>query len=148
MAVRRLMALLCCFVLVGCMKKLRDDVKPTGSIIGKKTQDIQEFDPKAGRKVSDSKVEVTNPITGSLQAYGPMLEQISKTYIDHALALYNAETGKYPKDHKEFMDKIIKANNIELPVLPRGMQYQYDVKEHKLVVVERAEEPKAEKKEG
>lgn len=140
------MAFVVCLALAGCMKKLRDDVKPTGSIIGKKTQDIQEFDPKAGRKVSESKVVATDPLSAPLQAYGPMLEQISKSYIEHALNLYNAEHGKFPKDHKEFMEKIIKANNIELPVLPRGMQYQYDVKEHKLVVVERAEEPKAEKK--
>lgn len=123
--------------LSGCMQSLEEQTKKSEkSIIGKKTQDIGNFDPKADNKVSDSKVEVTNPVTGPLEAYGPMLEQISKSYIQSAVDLYHAENGAYPKDYNEFMDKIIKANNIKLPVLPGTKKYQYDVENHKLVVVD------------
>lgn len=106
-----------------------------GSILGKETQEIGEFDPDAGRNVSDSKIRATNPLTGPLEALGPMMEKVSKLGTDHAVALYHAEHGEYPKTHEEFMQKIIKANNMRLPVLPAGAEYQYDVANHKLVVV-------------
>ncbi|MFO0944910.1 MAG: hypothetical protein U1D30_03020 [Planctomycetota bacterium] len=125
--------------LPGCMQAVEDQTKPTGSIIGKKTDDIGEFDPNANKKVSDSQVKIDDPVLGSLQAYGPMLEQISKTYIDSALNVFHALNGRYPKDHKEFMEKIIKENNIKLPVLPGGKKYEYDVPNHKLVVVDGVE---------
>jgi hypothetical protein len=126
----------------GCMPSLEEQTKKSpNSIIGKKTQDIGKFDPNAGREVSDSKVRITNPITGPLEAYGPMVEQISKDHIDYALRLYEAEHGRYPKDYDEFMRDIIKANNIKLPVLPAQMKYQYDEVNHKLVVVQPAAPP-------
>ena len=46
--------------------------------------------------------------------------------VKHALNLYEAYEGRAPKDHDEFMEKIIKANMIELPVLPEGHKYVYD----------------------
>ena len=71
---------------VGCMDADVDQAKKPGSILGKKTQDIGEFDPNAGREVSDSKVRATNPLTGPLEALGPMMEKVSKLGIDHSLA--------------------------------------------------------------
>lgn len=128
------LVLLCLF---GCMESLDKQVqKSPNSIIGKKTQDIAEFDPKAGAKVSDSKVNVTDPITGPLQAYGPAVEQISKTHVAHALDLFNASEGRYPNSYDEFMTRIIKENNIKLPVLPGNKKYQYDVENHRLEVVD------------
>lgn len=123
--------------MTGCMQSLEEQTKKDpNNIIGKKTQEIGQFDPNAGAKVSDSKIHATDPITAPTSAYGPMLEQISKTHIEHALNLFNASEGRYPNSHEEFMTAIIKANNIQLPVLPGGKQYQYDVENHKLVVVE------------
>jgi hypothetical protein len=120
----------------GCMDSISEQTKKDPNvIIGKKTDDIGEFDPKAKREVSDSKVRVDDPILYPLQAYGPMVEQISKSHVEHALQLYEAEHGHYPRDHKEFMEGVIKPNQIQLPVLPAGAKYQYDVKNHKLVVV-------------
>lgn len=126
--------LLCLF---GCMDSLDKQVqKSPNSIIGKKTQDIGEFDPKAGAKVSDSKVKITDPITGPLQAYGPAVEQISKSHVAHALNLFNASEGRYPNSYEEFMTRIIKENNIKLPVLPGSKKYQYDVENHRLEVID------------
>lgn len=106
-----------------------------GTIIGKTTQDIKEYDPKAGRVVSDSKIRADDPFLYALQAYGPMVEKISKDQIDYALKLYQAEHDRFPKDYNEFMEEIIKKNNIKLPVLPAQAEYQYDAENHKLVIV-------------
>lgn len=121
----------------GCLSALEEQTKKDpNSIIGKTTQDIGEFDPAAVAVVSDGKIHATDPITAPLSAYGPMLESLSKIKVDPALNLYNAMEGHYPKTHEEFMTHIIKANNIQLPVLPGGKTYQYDVENHKLVVID------------
>lgn len=133
-----LLALAVLGMMPGCLAELDRQAKEKskGNIVGKTTQDIGKFDADAGEKVSDSKIRVTNPVTGPLEAYGPMVEQISKTHIKHALELYRAEHGSYPKDYDEFMEEIIRKNNIKLPKLPFGKRYQYDEQNHELVVVD------------
>jgi hypothetical protein len=123
--------------LSGCTDSLAKQVKKDpNSIIGKKTDDIKKFDPNAAKQVvSDSKVHVDDPVLYAMQAYGPMLEQISTMYIQHAVDLFNASEGRYPKDYDEFMIRIIKENQIKLPVLPGGAKYAYDVENHKLRIV-------------
>ena len=129
---------------VGCgMKSLDEQTKKSpDSIIGKKTSNVGEFDPKAGAKVSDSKIQATDIVTAGTSAYGPMLEQISKSHIQQAVNFFQVNEDRYPKDYQEFMDRIITENNIKLPVLPGGKQYQYDVENHKLVVVDAPAAPK------
>ncbi|HMP80630.1 MAG TPA: hypothetical protein PKD54_14340 [Pirellulaceae bacterium] len=108
-------------------------------VFGRRTSDIREFDPQSGKRVSDSSVDenrLATPLVGSLAAYGPILENISKMYINQAVRLFHAEHGRYPKSYDEFMEKIVRANNIELPVLPGNAKYQYDVENHRLEVVE------------
>ena len=125
-------------LLPGCMDSLAKQTqkKPNEGIIGKKTDDIKEFDPNAAKQiVSDSKVHVDDPVLYAMQAYGPMLEQISTMYIDHAIDLFHATEDRYPKDYNEFMTRIIKENQIKLPVLPGGAKYAYDVEKHKLRIV-------------
>jgi hypothetical protein len=36
------------------------------------------------------------------------------------------------------MARIIKENNMRLPAMPAGLEYQYDVENHKLVVIRSA----------
>lgn len=121
----------------GCMESLeKQAAKSPNSIVGKTTQNIGEFDPNAGAKVSDAKVEITNPITGPLEAYGPMVERISQLKVKPAIDLFHATEGRYPATYEEFMELIVKPNNIQLPVLPGGKQYQYDVANHALVVID------------
>lgn len=45
--------------------------------------------------------------------------------IPQALNFYKALEGKLPKNHEEFMEKIIKAKSIPLPELKPGMKYRY-----------------------
>ncbi len=122
-----------------------NDGTPVGSasdnkgVFGRTTSDIGEFDATAGAKVSDSTIDenrLATPLVGSLAAYGPIVERISKLYIEQAVNLFYAEHGRYPRSYDEFMEKIIRANNIELPVLPGNAKYQYDVENHRLEVVE------------
>ncbi len=127
-------------LVTGCVDSLANQAKKDPNvIIGKKTDKIEEFNPKAKQEVSDSKVRADDPILYPLQAYGPMVEQISKSQIEYAVKLYEAEHGHYPKDYKEFMEGVIKPNQIKLPVLPGGWKYAYNVPEHKLMVVKDAD---------
>lgn len=136
----RLLPLGVALALCGCMKPLDQQVqKSPSSVIGKKTQDIGQFDPNAGAQVADSKIHATDIVTAPVSAYGPMVQRLSETTIAHALNLFNASEGRYPNSYEEFMTRIIKENNIQLPVLPGGKKYQYDVENHQLVVVDAPE---------
>jgi hypothetical protein len=110
-------------------------------IFGKTTQDVREHDKnKPDQVVSDQKIRASDPITAPLSAYGPMMERISTNEIAYAVKLFYAENERYPKDLDEFMEKIVKANNIRLPVLPYKGRYEYDVEKHELLIVRDAED--------
>ena len=120
-----------CLVSTGCM----DPPRSSGPKKPPTTDKIGEFDPNADGEVVTPTANVTNPITGPLEIL--KLEQVKLPLlaIQHALNLYNAAEGHYPESHDEFMTQIIKANNIRLPVLPSGQEYQYDLANHTLLIV-------------
>jgi len=109
-----------------------------GEILGKRTQDIRQLPSEEEKKtqVAPSNITARDPITLSGNAYVVAIGQISIGNIKHAIDLYQAENGRYPASYDEFMTKIIKENNIVLPVLPSYQEYFYDEKEHKLQVRE------------
>ena len=124
------------FTSLGCADPSAADKEQKQSIIGQKTQDIGEFDADGDAEIADQQVKVSaNPLAAA-GAYGYAVGTISKQAVERALQLFHAEHERYPKDHEEFMEKIIRANNIQLPVLPGGDQYQYDVENHELVIIE------------
>jgi hypothetical protein len=131
---KTLAAVALCGWLTSCGLQLEPKGENTG-ILNKKTQNIGKFDPNAEQRVSDQKIQATDPITAPLAAYGPMMEKVSILAVDQAINLFRAENDRYPKDHAEFMEKIIKANRIALPVLPYGGEYKYDETEHCLKAV-------------
>jgi hypothetical protein len=104
-----------------------------------KPAEIGEFDQKAGKEVVTLDAKVTDPITGPLEILKKARVEIPMLAIEHALNLYNASEGRFPQSHDEFMTQIISANNIRLPVLPSGLDYQYDVDGHQLVIVNTAD---------
>jgi hypothetical protein len=61
-------------------------------------------------------------------------EKLEFLQVDQALTLYKASTGELPKSHEEFMEKIIKANQINLPELREGDKYIYDPEKGQLMV--------------
>ena len=117
-------------LLSGCMES-----EPPSAPKQKTTDKIGEFDPNAGNEVVKPDVKMTNPITGPLEAYHPTVQKIAALGIEHAVNLFNASEGRYPNSYDEFMTRIIKENNIHLPVLQPGLEYQYDVENHKLLVI-------------
>ena len=120
--------------LAGCM-----EAEPPSAPKQKTTDKIGEFDPNAANKIVKPDVNMTNPITGPLEAFHPVMQQIATMGIEHSVNLFNASEGRYPNSYDEFMTRIIKENNMHLPVLQPGMEYQYDVENHKLVVIQTGE---------
>ncbi|MCP4782098.1 MAG: hypothetical protein GY903_11250 [Fuerstiella sp.] len=120
----------------GCADSVEPQTaQPKQSAKLKTTDDIGEFKADDGKQTVSSKVKISNPITGALEAYAPMKQQLGELKIKQSVDFFNASEGRYPKDHEEFMTKVIKANNIRLPALGPGKQYQYDVQNHALMVV-------------
>ena len=132
------LVLVICVLLPGCeAKQAVEKPKPKKSIIGKKTQDITEYDPAAGKVVSEGKYKssLIKSAMGNARAYGSAVENIEVPRVNQLLEMHRATTGEYPKTYQEFMDEIIFKNNHKLTMLPHGSSYQYDVKNHKLIVV-------------
>ena len=104
-----------------------------------KPAEIGEFDQEAGKEVVKLDAKVTDPITGPLEILKKARVELPMLAIEHALNIFNANEGRFPKSHDEFMTQVIAANNIRLPVLPSGLDYQYDVDGHRLVIVNTAD---------
>ena len=54
--------------------------------------------------------------------------------IPSAMNLFQASEGRFPNTEEEFYQKIIQANQIQLPQLPEGDSYFYDVPSHALMI--------------
>ena len=117
--------------LIGCQEPAPPVKKDTG-ILKKFTQDITQAEPGAEQADLQAKGMLAAP-----GAYGFAVSEIAKMEITQAVNLYYAEKGEYPKDFDEFMNEIVKRHGIKLPVLPGERRYQYDVKNHELIVVEK-----------
>jgi len=108
-------------------------------IVGKRTQEIKNATieiQKGGATVATTKITAKDPITLPGNAYVTIIGQTSILNMQHAMDLYHAENDRYPRNYDEFMNEIIKANNIALPQLPYYQKYGYDEKEHKLEILE------------
>jgi hypothetical protein len=115
--------------------------RPTdsGPIIGQRTQEIRNAateQQRAGARAASTKITAKDYITLQGNAYVTIVGRASVLNIQHAMDLYHATNDRYPKDLDEFMNEIIKANNIALPKLPPYQAYGYDENEHKLVILE------------
>ena len=64
--------------------------KAKGSIFGKKTQDITEYDPAAGKVVSEGKYEssLIKSAMGNARAYGSMVENVELPRVNQLLELH------------------------------------------------------------
>jgi hypothetical protein len=107
-------------------------------IVGKRTQDVRKADVeiKKGGQVASPKIVSRDPITLPGNAYVSIIGNLAKGQIEHSLDLFHATNDRYPKDYDEFMQVIIKENNIALPQLPHYRKYAYDEPTHSLVIIE------------
>jgi hypothetical protein len=77
-----------------------------------------------------------DPIATPVSTLWSVKEQLVLIQIQSALQLYKAadSDGRGPRNHKEFMEKIVRANDIRLPKLPSGHRYVYDPAKEELMV--------------
>jgi hypothetical protein len=108
-------------------------------IVGRRTQKIENAQAEiqqGGARAVAPKILAKDPITLSGNAYVFAIGKTAQMNIDHAIDLYKATNDRYPKDYDEFINEIIKANNISLPQLPYYQKYGYDDQTHKLIILE------------
>jgi hypothetical protein len=74
-------------------------------------------------------------ITEPLAQRWRVQDRIVMDQVKKALDLHHAlNDGRYPATHDEFMEKVIRANNLKLPDLPPGQRYLYVPETHELMV--------------
>lgn len=129
--------LLC--VALGCnpppAKKVAEE-KPQ-PILGQTTQEIGEWDPNAGRQLREEGGEKVNMLNHLRQGTGYAIHESARLIVKKNVDLFWGFEGRYPKSHEEFMEKVIVAYKVKLPMPMTSCEYQYDVENHALKVVEK-----------
>lgn len=83
----------------------------------------------------DSAEKPMSIVTVPLASYFAAQEMaVFRIQIPEALKLYNATNGRNPENQEEFMQQIVRANNIVLPKLKEGDSYFYDAKTATLMI--------------
>lgn len=100
---------------------------------------VEPAKPGMSSKVKYDQSSPAVIVTTPLAEYVRIKDRLVLQNIEYALKLYNAEHGEYPQSHDEFMEKIVKFNNIKLPKLPDGHEYWYDAETHTLMIKHPAE---------
>ncbi len=79
--------------------------------------------------------EAASIITVPISTYFQAQERaVFDMQIPHTMNLFQATEGRYPNSEDEFFQRIIKENQIQLPKLPEGDSYVYDVPSHTLMI--------------
>ena len=88
------------------------------------------LDPKKGKK---SRKE--GGYLGSVLGAGMYAQhQVIFLQVKQAINLDYGLNGDFPKSHEEFMERVIKFNNLQLPELDEGDEYLYDPEDHTLKI--------------
>lgn len=89
---------------------------------------------KQGQKLmehSDAQKVITGPASQLFQVRQAAIFNIQ---IPQALQLYQAQHGRSPSNHDEFVKQILEPNRLSLPELPNGMVYQFNPEQQELWV--------------
>ena len=77
----------------------------------------------------------SNLVTGPAKVLFNTREKvIFEIQLPQALGLFKALEGRAPATHDEYMQKIVRANKLQLPKLPEGKVYVYRPEEEELWV--------------
>ncbi len=114
-------------------------------VIGKWTKEIGKYDPNdKSYRIASLDVKYSNPVTGALEAYGPMVGQIGGGAAQHNYDVYKEIKGRH-LTYKEYVAEIVNnpQGEMKMPMLPGGKKYMFDEVNHKILIVEpvEAEEP-------
>ena len=119
-----------------------DDATPRETL-NKKTQNVLDLKQALtdGGVLASTKVESTNPLLQSADAYRTSAAKIAAMAVEQAIQIRNAQSIQDPKplSHAEFVSEIIKPNEpdgIQLPMLPYYQEYAWDEQAQKLVAVD------------
>ena len=97
---------------------------------------VEKAQPGVGKQGRDyGGGAIMAPVVVPVRTYFLARDRITfDVQLAEAMKLYKATNGAAPKTHEEFMEKIIKANQIKLPDLPSGDRYIYVPAEEELKV--------------
>ncbi|MHB0955998.1 MAG: hypothetical protein ACYC6N_20915 [Pirellulaceae bacterium] len=87
-----------------------------------------------GQRLDDKGAINRMIVTPALALFRTEQRLVFEIQVPHAMQLYEATHGKKPATHDEFMEQIIRANQIVLPELPAGQRYVYDPETGELMV--------------
>ncbi|WP_145074393.1 hypothetical protein [Aureliella helgolandensis] len=74
-------------------------------------------------------------ITGPASAlFNVEQKAVLEFQIPPAINMFKATEGRFPNSHEEFMQKIVKANSLQLPELPEGAVYKFNSEKGELWV--------------
>ncbi len=133
------LTLISCLPALGCVPPpANDTTAETGTI---EAQEALAGVGKQGQLLRDHS-DTQKILSGPLSAY-LHVKQLAELEIKipHALNLFQATHGRFPKSHEEFMKEIVDFNQIKLPELPAGAVYRFNTQEGKLWVYPEDEAP-------
>ncbi|MEX0671009.1 MAG: hypothetical protein WD060_11200, partial [Pirellulales bacterium] len=111
----------------------RQTLKKTTQNVLELCEAFEQGGVRAEMSIKSEGLEVT------ADAYRTSVGKLSTIAVDQKMKFFQAESGRKPKDYKEFMDRIIekgKPEGIMLPMLPYYQEYAYDPEAKELVVIE------------
>ena len=89
---------------------------------------------EAGVGVRGDKIQSGGLYTTPAKAYFQVRERLTFLQVDQAIQFFRGAEGRLPQSHDEFMQKVIQANQIQLPELPAGSRYVWDPQKGELLV--------------
>ena len=119
------------FSLASCVMFAGCEPKPTASNPPAPTAPTESVKAQVGvgakGRSLDHETGVGKMVSAPVSALFAVKERVAfDIQIPQALGLFRATEGRFPKSHEEFMEKIIKANQIKLPELPAGAVYRFN----------------------
>ena len=140
------LAAVCSAAIIGCAPAVEEAPAPkpaavkTRKTIGQTTQTVLELAEavKQGGVAAEMSIQ-SSGLEMAADAYRTNVGKAGIMAVEQKMQLYQAEHGSLPKNHAEFMSRIIgkdQPDGIRLPLLPYYQEWAYDPEAKKLVVVE------------
>jgi len=112
----------------------------TRKTIGQTTQNVLELAEAVNQGGVPAVMSIeSSGIEMAADAYRTNVGKVGMLAVEQKMQLYQAEHGSLPKNHAEFLTRIIgkdQPDGIRLPLLPYYQEWAYDPEAKKLVVIE------------
>lgn len=126
-------SMLSILILIGCAQPVDPNATNEDDSSEPQHQEMEQVKAESGVGIRGRATEgglISQPVSSYFKAR----QSLVFGQVTQALELHKALEGQYPKSQEEFMDKIVKANNLKLPELPEGHQYLYKPESGELMV--------------